>query len=977
MKIRKPIFAFLILLVLTAILAGAIFIICFTENDKQSSRRNELAAENVVQALKMIEKEINQLLESTKKRTDDGIDLTVSVLKTLVQGNDYSGLRIFDDGVVLQIVNDQIIYPEDFPWYFQIGENKMMDAETLRKGLSLESVYLIRNDFDEYKATAITTKKITDDYWYVDMTSEEEYNEMLEDEQMIFEGIADLQKTLGGYIFLIDNMSSNLSIAYAPPEFAEITSATEIGITKEDIDAKTPLYSINNNSYSASYTSLRMFKTPLTAVILINSTNELVKILNNMGLVLLLILLTVTAMILWIYWIQTYVRDHEISENQKKDYHPGQVRRGTRSVGLVGVFVFFFIAAALESLGNLTLESQRNNQILDLINDRMNSNTAMVSRFRDDEETWAVYYGQRLGFLFAHYPELQTTQFLSEANELLNYEYIMLFNEKGKEILSSNGYIGMDMKTDLVHSGNYFKWLFQGVSSVILDPEPDLITGKDIQLIGVPVYISESEIAGALIIGIDPEKSWQAAENENYSSFLNMITPSGNLAIIVDQKTGRVAYNNDDEDDSLENKLAHEVGLYEGDAPDTELDSFKINTNQTVMNYYGAYQKDGTYQYYYMTYYEVFQKSVLPFGLTTAIGFLIIYWITTSFMLHPYRSDVFNKTVLISNSSLEDSIFDESVNTEWFKIHGDDDNSENLMVIWRKMTPEKKASAFVQIALSLILITTAIRVLDPNSVAARSSIGFILQGSWRRGINLLAFAGILILIISFIIFILFKNLLMNVASNVLDRKAETVFRLVFSFIQYAAIIALLYFAFNFLGFDTRALLASVSLLSLAVSLGARDLVADILAGIFIIFEDDFHVGDIIDVNGFSGIVQEIGVRSTKLIGIGDNIKILGNQSVKNILNMSKMNSWYSVDLKISADQPLDEIEAMLKKELPEIGKSIPEIIGGPYYKGVMQIGSINTLYIIAECKQENYRRVQRKLNHAILDLFNEHGYKLS
>ena len=90
-----------------------------------------------------------------------------------------------------------------------------------------------------------------------------------------------------------------------------------------------------------------------------------------------------------------------------------------------------------------------------------------------------------------------------------------------------------------------------------------------------------------------------------------------------------------------------------------------------------------------------------------------------------------------------------------------------------------------------------------------------------------------------------------------------------------------------------------------------------------------------------------------------------------------MNSWYSVDLKISADQPLDEIEAMLKKELPEIGKSIPEIIGGPYYKGVMQIGSINTLYIIAECKQENYRRVQRKLNHAILDLFNEHGYKLS
>ena len=119
------------------------------------------------------------------------------------------------------------------------------------------------------------------------------------------------------------------------------------------------------------------------------------------------------------------------------------------------------------------------------------------------------------------------------------------------------------------------------------------------------------------------------------------------------------------------------------------------------------------------------------------------------------------------------------------------------------------------------------------------------------------------------------------------------------------------------------------------------------------------------------------MRSTKLIGIGDNIKIFGNQSVKNVLNMSKLNSWYSIDLKISADQPLDEIEAMLEKELPGIGRSIPEIIGGPYYKGVMAIGSTNILYIIAECKQADFRRVQRKLNHAILDLFKENGYKIS
>ena len=83
-----------------------------------------------------------------------------------------------------------------------------------------------------------------------------------------------------------------------------------------------------------------------------------------------------------------------------------------------------------------------------------------------------------------------------------------------------------------------------------------------------------------------------------------------------------------------------------------------------------------------------------------------------------------------------------------------------------------------------------------------------------------------------------------------------------------------------------------------------------------------------------------------------------------------------MELNVPADQPLDEIEEMLERELPVIGKAIPEIISGPYYKGVMSIGENNTLYIIAECQQEYYRRVQRELNHAIRMLFDQRGYKI-
>ncbi len=967
----------MLLLILLLIMAAAILVVNFFENEKQNDIRNDLIFANTLQSLKLIEKEVNRVPDSLKQKTEAGIDLTLSILKTLSKGTYYSGSRIFNDGVIVQIVNERILYPPSFPWHFEIlndeeGTIKPLDVETLREGLSLELVQMVNHDTGDVGYMAITTGKITDDLWYIDMTSGDEYAEMVKSQEEIFSIINDLQGALNGLIILFETNAPDLNLYYAPSEFALSSNAETVELLKNAIESQKSLLSIEDQNYSAYYSTLRLFKTPLIAVILINSTNEMVNMINNIGMILLLMLIAVIIVIFWIYWVQKYVRDHELTENQKQEYHPRHIRRVTRSVGLIGVFVFFFIAAALDSLGNLSLQSAKNNKTLDLIESKMESNSNMISRFRNDEESWAVYYASRLGQLLIDNPEIQTRELLTEANDRFGYEYMMLFDENGKEVLSSNSLIGLDIESDLISSSNDFQRLLQGVPSIAHEPEKDPIKEeKLIQLFGASVFDANHEVKGAMIIALDPEKSWMAAEKEDYSSFINMITPSGSYAIVADAENDLILYSNEQQ---FEGELASRIGLYDGDAPETELDSFKIYANQSLVNCYGAYQKDERYHYYYLTVSDVFQRSVLPFGAASAIGFLIVYWIVTSFMLKPYRSDVYNEIIKVSDSTRQDSIFDESINTDF---QSDDDSQESLSDIWHRQTPKRKASLFVQISLAFILIMAVITLYGPGSSAALSAINFILQGTWRRGINLLSFAGIMILIISFIIIVLFKNLLLNLISSILDRKVETIFRLAFSFIQYAAIIAFLYFAFDFLGIDTRALLASVSLLSLAVSLGAKDLVADILAGIFIIFEDDFRVGDIIEINGFSGIVQEIGVRSTKLVGIGDNIKIFGNQSVKNVLNMSKMNSWYSLDLNVSADQPLKEIEAMLEEELPNIGELIPEIISGPYYKGVMSIGYMNTLYIIAECKQMHYRRVQRKLNHAILDLFEEKGFKIS
>ena len=75
----------------------------------------------------------------------------------------------------------------------------------------------------------------------------------------------------------------------------------------------------------------------------------------------------------------------------------------------------------------------------------------------------------------------------------------------------------------------------------------------------------------------------------------------------------------------------------------------------------------------------------------------------------------------------------------------------------------------------------------------------------------------------------------------------------------------LYLTLNFLGFPVETIVTSLGLVTLSLSLGAKDLAADIIAGLFLLFEKSFLVGDIVEINGKRATVIEVGLRSTKLM----------------------------------------------------------------------------------------------------------------
>lgn len=187
----------------------------------------------------------------------------------------------------------------------------------------------------------------------------------------------------------------------------------------------------------------------------------------------------------------------------------------------------------------------------------------------------------------------------------------------------------------------------------------------------------------------------------------------------------------------------------------------------------------------------------------------------------------------------------------------------------------------------------------------------------------------------------------------------------------------MYYCFALFGVDTATLLASAGILSLVIGLGAKELISDILAGLFIIFEGEFRVGDIVMVGDWRGTVIEIGIRTTKIKDASNNIKIISNSAVSGVINMTRQSSFASCDVGIEYGESLEKVENILEKELPNIKRRVPAIQDGPFYKGVVELAdnSVN-IRIVAQCQEADRIQVGRDLNREMKILFDKYDINI-
>src|SRR5207237_1997679 len=171
----------------------------------------------------------------------------------------------------------------------------------------------------------------------------------------------------------------------------------------------------------------------------------------------------------------------------------------------------------------------------------------------------------------------------------------------------------------------------------------------------------------------------------------------------------------------------------------------------------------------------------------------------------------------------------------------------------------------------------------------------------------------------------------------LDQKGQTLVPLLQSICQYTLYFGSGVIMLGVLGVDTRPILAGAGILGLAGGLGAQSLVTDVVSGFFILFENWYLVGDIIQIGDAVGRVEAVSIRHTQLRDEQGKLFIIPNGQIKTVTNFSKGYVNAVVDIKVPTSTSLDQIMQQMAEAGRRLRVSRPEVLADTVVKGLTEL----------------------------------------
>lgn len=235
-------------------------------------------------------------------------------------------------------------------------------------------------------------------------------------------------------------------------------------------------------------------------------------------------------------------------------------------------------------------------------------------------------------------------------------------------------------------------------------------------------------------------------------------------------------------------------------------------------------------------------------------------------------------------------------------------------------------------------------------------------------------------VMAVVLVVLVSNILLVIMKFLRNMKGRTgtIATVMSSLIKYGAVLIAFCWVLSIIGVNVSTIFASVGIVALILGFGAESLVADLVTGVFILFENQYNVGDIVEIDGFRGKVKEIGIRTLSLEDSGGNVKIISNSELKNIVNRSNYRSVAVADVGVSYETDLEELDEKLVKILATIKEKHPDVfVGRVECAGVESLADFSVVIrFIADVNEENIFTGKRILNKELKIAFDKAGIEM-
>lgn len=210
-----------------------------------------------------------------------------------------------------------------------------------------------------------------------------------------------------------------------------------------------------------------------------------------------------------------------------------------------------------------------------------------------------------------------------------------------------------------------------------------------------------------------------------------------------------------------------------------------------------------------------------------------------------------------------------------------------------------------------------------------------------------------------------------------ENKKKTLASLLKSIVRYVTYFTAAINILEIVGIKTASLLTAAGIGGLAVGFGAQNLVKDIISGFFIIFEDQYNVGDYVETAGVAGTVDEVGLRTTKLRDFGGQLHIIPNGEITRVTNHSRGLKRALVNVSIAYEEDLDRALRALEDACRQVREKRKDIVEGPTILGVSNLGPTEVVVtILARTVPMQQWSVERELRKAVLEKFDQEGIEI-